>query len=228
LNLIDLGVLIVIALFAFYGLRRGLILTVFRFASFFASIALARYLYPYVSRSLRDTPLYGALKKLVVDSMGLGSFFQNHANGLLAEADLSSLPIPGILKDLLISNNTPDIYSLLRVETIEDYISGFFANIIVNVLSIVLVFALSWVVLSIIGHMLDLISRLPVLNSLNRAGGLAVGLLMGVAAAWIGLMLIGVLFATPAYPEVFAYMQGSQAAKWFFDSGFVMDLLTGV
>jgi uncharacterized membrane protein required for colicin V production len=228
LNLIDLGVLIVIALFMFYGIRKGLVLTVFRFASFFASIALARFLYPIVSRFLRGTPLYGGLKDLVENTMGLGNLFQGQTDRILAEADLNALPIPDILKSLLVSNNTPDIYNLLRVETIEDYISGFFANIIVNVIAIALVFAISWVILSFIGRMLDLISRLPVLNSLNRAGGFAVGLLMGVAVAWVGLMLVGLLFATPAYPEVFAYMQGSLAAKWFFNSGFVMELLTGI
>jgi uncharacterized membrane protein required for colicin V production len=219
LNLIDLGVVIVIALFVIYGLRKGLILTVFRFVSFFASIALARYLYPHVSRFIRGTPVYDALKNLVTDAMGLAPS---------AEAGLNALPVPDILKDMLISNNTPDIYNLLHVETIEDYVAGFFANIIINVVSIALVFALAWVILSLIGHMLDLISRLPVLSALNRAGGLAVGLLMGVCVAWAGLMLIGLLFATPVYPEVFAYMQGSLAAKWFFDSGLVMDLLTGL
>jgi uncharacterized membrane protein required for colicin V production len=219
LNLIDLGVVIIIALFVIYGLRKGLILTVFRFVSFFASIALARYLYPHVSRFLRDTPLYGMLQKLVSDAMGLAP------SGAVG---LDALPIPGILKDMLISNNTQDIYDLLRVETIEGYVTGFFANIIINVMSIALVFALAWAALSLIGHMLDLISRLPILSTLNRIGGLAVGLLMGGCVAWAGLMLIGIFFATPAYPEVFAYMQGSVAARWFFDSGFVMDILTGI
>jgi uncharacterized membrane protein required for colicin V production len=206
--------------------KKGLVLTVFRFVSFFASIALARYLYPYVSRFIRGTPVYGMLKNLVTDTMGIGNFVK--ANAPSVEAGLDSFPIPDILKDMLVSNNTPDIYNLLHVETIEDYIAGFFANIIINVVSIVLVFALAWVILSLIGHMLDLISRLPLLSTVNRMGGLAVGLLMGVCVAWAGLMLIGLLFATPAYPEVFAYMQGSFAAKWFFDSGFVMDLLTGL
>ncbi len=117
---------------------------------------------------------------------------------------------------------------MLGVDNVEEYIAGFFANMILNVLSIIIIFVLACVILGVAGSLLDLVGRLPVISTLNRAGGLAVGLVMGLAVSWVGLLVLGVLFTTPAYGDVYAYAQGSFAARWLIDSGFMMELLTGV
>ncbi len=230
MNLIDLGVLVIIVIFLIYGYAKGLIMTVFKFASFFVSVAASWYFYPHVSRFLRGTPLYDALRNWLTESIDLRSLFQGLSENFLngGGEQLQELPIPRILLNMLASKNTPDIYTMLGVETVEEYIAGFFANMILNVLSIIVIFILTWVILNVAGTLLDLVGRLPVINTLNRAGGLAVGLVMGLAVSWGGLLIMGVLFTTPAYEEVYAYAQGSFAAKWLIDSGFMMELLPGV
>ena len=222
MNILDLIIIGVIALCALNGFRRGLIKTVFRFISFFAAIFLAGRLYPLISRILRETPLYASLTEAVKNSLGLQSFFRDSAQ--MSQAELfNNLPFPQGLLDMLTKNNNFDMYELLRVSTVEDYIGGFFANIILNIIAMAAVFFAVLIIMSIIGGVLDIVGKLPVINTFNRAGGLAAGLLIGTAVTWLLLAAASLLFATPANEGINQLVEGSLIAKKMFDGQFLLN-----
>jgi uncharacterized membrane protein required for colicin V production len=227
INALDLVIIVIILLCVYAGYKKGLILTLFRLVSFFVTIYLANRLYPYVSRYLMQTALYDNLRDWVIRSMGLGSFVREHTARQSAEV-INSLPLPGVLKELLLSNNTPDMYDFLHVQTVEEYVGGFFANMALNILSLLVVFMLVWVLLQLIGNLLNIINHLPVIGSLNRAGGLAMGFVLGIIISWIGLTLMSLLFATPANPWLYDWVQGSWAAGWLYNNNWMLPLVTGV
>lgn len=227
MNALDLAVLLILAASVLIGYKRGFIRTAFGMASFFVSLLLANRLYPYVSRMLRATPLYDRLKDSVIQSMGLKPFFEDHTAQTQTEL-IAGLPLPDALRDSLSHFNTPDMYELLNVRTIEDYIAGYFANIAINALSMILVFALVFVLMRLIGSALDLIGKLPVIGTFNRAGGLAAGLVTGLLVVWLGFALIHFLFASPSHPEVTALINGSFAARWLYANNWFFNMLTMV
>jgi hypothetical protein len=157
--------------------------------------------------------------------MGLRDFFQEHTTRQTTEL-IQDLPLPGALRDLLLTNNTPDIYELLSVQTVEEYIGGFIANMAINIMSMVLVFILVWLLLRIVGNILNIIGRLPVINTLNRLGGLGVGFVLGMLVVWLGLTIVGVLFATPANPQVNEWLDGSMIARWLYENNWFLGFVT--
>jgi uncharacterized membrane protein required for colicin V production len=206
------------------GYRRGLILTLFRLVSFFLSIFFTMRFYPYMSRFLAQTALYVRIKEMVVNSMGLGNFLQTHTANQAAEL-IDGLPLPAALKELLLNNNTPDMYELLNVRTVEEYIGGFFAHMAVNIISMLLLFVLVWMLLRMVGGVLNVIGRLPVIRTFNRIGGLAAGFALGIVVVWLGLTVMSLLFTTPATAQANLLLQNSLAAQWLFNNNWMLHFI---
>ena len=227
MNLLDVILIAILVLFAFAGYKRGLIQTVFKLVSFFVAIVLSYLLYPYVSQTLRQTPVFAILKANIEDAMNLRGVVESHA--AQTQTDLiNSLSLPAVLRDALHLNNTPDVYELLNVRSIEDYISSFFSNITLNVMSMVLVFILVWLVMRLIGGALNIVSKLPVINLFNRAGGLVAGLAMGLLIVWVGLTLMNLFILNTSFPEVFALIKGSLITQWLFDNNWLTQTLARI
>ena len=202
MNALDFAIIGIVVLSAYFGYKKGLIRTVYRLASFFIAIFIARQLYPYVARALRQTALFPLLERRI-------------AAGLNLEENIAfeNLPIPGFLQSILHNNNNPDMFALLQVATVEEYISSFFATMILNGIAVLAVFALALIVLGIVGYALDLVSKLPVINFVNRACGFIFGLVVSVAVIW--LCLVVAVFA--GGEDLHALLDGSRVAGWLFE-----------
>jgi uncharacterized membrane protein required for colicin V production len=215
--------LAVVALCMLIGYKRGLLLTIFGLVSFFLAIFLTRLIYPYVSRFLLQTPLYGHLKQSITDAMGLEPFLQQHTEEQAATV-IQALPLPASLKELLQANNTPDMYQLLNVQAVEEYIGGFFASLAINVIAMAVVFILVLVLLRVVGLLLKVIGRFPIIKPLNRIGGLAAGLALGGVMSYITLTILSLLMAITANPQIYALLHHSGVARWLFANNWMIPL----
>ena len=227
LTVYDLVVLAVLTLFAFLGWRKGLLLTLFRLVSFFAAIILTIQIYPYVSRFLRGTFIYAGLRDTIIKTMGIDTMVHAQTANLQAEA-INALPLPNPLLGAISSYNTPDVYNLLDVRSFEEYVGGYIANIAINVVSAVCVFALVLLLLKAISGVLDVIGRLPVINTFNRAGGLIAGLIQGTVIVWVLLSLSSLLMVNENYPELLGQLRSSAIAGKFYDINLLLRFLTKV
>jgi uncharacterized membrane protein required for colicin V production len=227
MNYIDIGIIAVLMALVLWGYFRGLVRTVFRLASVFISVLLTVRLYPYVGGYLRQTALYGWLRDFFINSLNLRAVFQEQADIRQGEL-IGSLALPEPFREALQSFNTPDVYELLNVKTIEDYIGGFFANIALHFIAMALVFIVLLIVMGLLGGVLDAAARLPVLNLVNRAGGLAAGLLIGVAVVWAGLSLARLFFSGPEYAAFTRMIDDSRLARAFLEYNWMLDSFSKV
>ena len=207
----------------YLGYRRGLIRAVFSLVSFALSIILSIYLFPIVAEWIRNTQAYTALKAYIVRTMGLEEVVQAHGVELIG-----SLPVPDIIRRALTEQNTPNIFQILNVYTIEEYIAGFFAGMAINIISMVLVFIAVRLILGLLAGVLDLVSRLPVIRTFNRGGGLLFGVAQGVFIVWLGLAVINLFFLDPTAPELMRLLDESLMAGWIYEYNPIMALLTNI
>lgn len=210
-------------LFMYMGYRRGLIRTVFSLVSFALAIILAIYLFPIVAGWLRETALFTGLKDYIIRTMGLEYAVQTHSADLIY-----SLPIPDILRRNLLENNTPNMFELLNVQTIEEYIAAYFAGLAINIIAIILVFIAVRLILGLVSRVLDIVGKLPVINQFNRVGGLLLGLLKGVIVVWIGLTIMNLFFLDPTMPGLQNMLAESLIAGWFYEYNPIMQIIATV
>jgi uncharacterized membrane protein required for colicin V production len=214
-NILDFAVIALVALCAIAGYRKGLILTVYRLVSLFIAIFLAHTLYPYVARFLRESALFYGIQSAVKSGMNIGGFVTEYAPEWQREI-LEGLPLPATLRGLLHTHVEPDFHRILRVDTLEQYVSAFFANIAINGIAILAVFVLVIIILQIIGVALDIVGKLPIIGTLNNFGGLAFGAIMGVGIAWLCIVVLSMFFATN--PEIGELVEGSLIVNRVTDS----------
>jgi len=226
--------LAILAICAFAGFRKGFVCTVYRFVSFILAFFLASRLYPVVARFLRDSFIFENIRLRIAGATNIeGVFRENAPNPAIPEAVrgneiINSLPLPQSMRDMLYEGNTPDMFYLLRVNTIEEYITGFFANIVINVISLVVVFLLVLLILHFIGKALKIVDIIPVVNTFNRAGGLIAGALIGVGIVWLGLTVVMMFFSVGANEGIYGLIQGSAVTSWLVDSGWLLNRISAV
>jgi uncharacterized membrane protein required for colicin V production len=96
--------------------------------------------------------------------------------------------------------------------------AGIQADLAVNGIAIIVVFAIVMVILSVVGTVLDIIGRLPVINTFNKIGGFLVGIIMGVGVSWLVMVGVAVFFAASDSPDVYNLIQNSFLAQRVFGS----------
>lgn len=222
--MLDLIIIGIIVLFMFIGYQRGLIRTVFSLVSFVLAIMLTVYLYPIVAELLRQTPIYTGLKDYIIRTMGLEDVV--YAHGV---ETIGSLPLPDILQQTLMRHfNTPSMFDLLGVRTIEEFIAGYFAGFAINIIAMVLVFIIVRLILGLISGVLDIVGRLPVIRTFNKGGGILCGLAQGVIVVWIGLVVMNLFFLDPTTPELQRMLNESLVANWIYENNPIMAMLANI
>jgi len=191
--------------------------------SFFIALFVAIRLYPHVAGFLRGTAFFGFLKDNIGSAMNLEHRFAEQAASSGYDM-IEALPLPGAFRALLQANNTPQMFEVLQVASVQEYIAGFFANIVINAVAILAVFVLAIIILNIIGGALDLIAKLPVVRTLNGIGGLALGIVTGGVFVWLALVIMTVAVAANQ-PHVQDLMDGSTITQMIFDNDFILPWL---
>ena len=214
MNVLDIIIIAIIALCVLAGYYKGLIRTIYRIVSFVIAAFVAFRLSPYVARLLRQTEVFPTLQAGISHFMNIETLFANALGPQAQEGIINSLPIPAVLQTLLLSHNTPDMFEILQVSTIEEYVAGFLANMLITGLAVLLVFVLAMIALAIIGSALNIVSNLPVINLVNSLGGAIFGFLTSSAAIWFCL-IVAAFFASNY--TVYNLLEGSWVAQIVFD-----------
>ena len=220
LNVLDLSLAVLIIICAFWGYKRGLIHMVFRLFSFVLALILAYMLYPHLSRFIRESGLFYTLR----DSIGRTMGFNGSHDG--REGMIQELPLPGPLRNLIDANNTPEMFNTLRATSLEEYVSGFIANMVIGVIVLIVVFLLASLIIALISRALDIVARLPLINFLNRTGGFVAGVGIGIFLAWLCIAVMIVIVSTTANLAVYELLRDSVGMRFFLDRRWMLPILT--
>jgi predicted membrane protein len=104
-------------------------------------------------------------------------------------------------------------------------ISEELARMAISVLSLLAMYIVLRIVLSVIGVFLRNISRLPVLSQVNRLGGLVFGTLQGVLAVYILCAALVLFSSIPVFAAVFKELETSHFAGGFYENNFIIKWL---
>lgn len=216
MNILDIGILAIVGFCALAGFRKGLIRMVYRLASFFIAIVLAWLLFPHVAGVFRATPMPDVIQTSIKNNLNLDAFIAEQAaeraDGVIES--LYALPFPDTLVTFL--SNSIEAGVTMHIDTIEEHVSAFFAGIAVNAIALVVVFVLVLIGLSVGGFALDIVAKLPVVNSFNNGGGLIAGLFLGIGIVWVLVVTMSMFFV--ADPYLYELLENSFAAGIILNS----------
>ena len=141
---------------------------------------------------------------------------------------IEQLPFPDGIKDGLIENNNREIYDALGVDRFAQYVANYVAILVINVMSYVIVFVVAYVVLKIIEWMLEELAELPVLDGMNRVGGLILGIINGFVGIWV-LYIIFTLFCTTEWGlAALRQINESRILSFVYNHNYLLEIIKNI
>ena len=140
---------------------------------------------------------------------------------------IKSLPVPGFLQKMMITYNNSQGYKTLGVQGFGGYLSGFIANVILNIAAFLATLIIVHMLLWAIMNALDLFARLPILYEINHAGGLVVGLLEGIVIVWIAFLILSALSGTQLGMTLMGMVDNSIILKPIYQGNLFLKEITG-
>lgn len=185
---LDLILLIIFAAIVIRSYRRGFLVSVFSFASVIIS-AIAAWIFhsplaDFISSTfLKDSFSDAALEKIRSFSQdgNLGDLFTRLPSEFSDYLTNNGLDPSNISDGYQSGGVTAESYA----ETLSQQIGSALANLIASAIALILIFALTMVICSIITVFLKAVVKLPILHSLDKLLGLALGLLAALIFAWL-------------------------------------------
>lgn len=221
MNWTDIAVLVIILGFTVIGVKNGFLYSVFRLVSYILSVIFAIKFYPLLSAMLQKTIVYTSIKTAVVNSIikqqseSVSAIKQNSA-----QAIVDTLKLPGFLKDSLIKKITEA--EIFDISKIIDSIGAEIATMVINILSVILIYLMIRFGLIFAKVIIKTIARIPVFKQLDKTGGLVLGAIEGIFVVYILCAVIILFSAFPKFAATIDSIEQSQFASYFYENNFIV------
>jgi len=207
------------------GAWRGFVRTILGFVNFILAIFLTNMLYPHMGRFLRSIDgFFDALTATIRQTMGLDAFI--YAETRAAETEIiNALPLPAFFRDTLIENNNSIIHAAIGATGFVDYIAGFLAGIVINIISMVIVFIIVITGLFLLTKILNILTKLPIINTLNKLLGAAIGAIWGLLLTWLVLGVVVIYFSANSAIDIAEILEASVIAGPLNERNFALNFI---
>jgi uncharacterized membrane protein required for colicin V production len=212
--------------FAIIGMVKGFILSIFRLVSFFVSIVISIKFYPVVAAFLKQTALYTGLKASILKNLLLqqqaAPKVDSQVKKAAAQTVIEGLQLPGFLKDVL-EKQFPDPSKLINLNDMMDKLSGMLAGVVVDVISLVVLYILIRIALAFVRVILNGIAKLPVFKQMDKVGGFSLGAVEGLLTVYILCAVVMLFHTAPQFKGIFEAIDSSLVAKFFYENNFIVN-----
>ena len=212
MNWLLLSVIILIAICVLHGLKSGLVRMLFSIATFIVTIVLVKMLAPVGVQALKNTDvIYDSIKAPIEKVL------EEQIDGQIkTEEVLESCQVSDEVKANIMS--MADKTGITEVTVFTPEVKEIAADCItlrmIDLLAYIILFILINAALRILGVVLDLFSKLPVIKEMNQLGGCVFGAVEGVAIVWL-LFIVITIFSTTAWGSACFEMIGDSAILSF-------------
>ncbi len=138
---------------------------------------------------------------------------------------IDSLPLPEVIKDMLINHNNDDGYEALDVSNFQGYIVEYLATLILNVISFIVAVILVHIVLRLLIMVLDMIAHFPVIGFVNRLAGAGLGIVEALFLLWLFFLILTILQATSGGELLLSMVEESSLLSWLYESNLFLRIV---
>ena len=228
MSALEIIVATIIFVFAMKGMKQGLVLTICSFVTLFLAIIITQAVTPQVSSMIRENDKIVSFMSEQVESVLFNNKDDKSDSKLNNKKRIEKLSIPKVLKKDLTENDNKSKYEELGAANFQEYASTYVAYSIINSITYVVVFIIILSLLKIITHALNLLTKLPVIHTLNKLGGLVVGVLEGFIIVWIGFVALTMFCSTDFGTEVLKQIEKSVWLSYLYDNNLILNAVLHV
>lgn len=206
--ILDIVILILILLGAIVGYRKGLVGIVVSLASIIISIVLSFILQAPISEALYNDTGVGK----IVEQTVYNNIVSSNKNGEKENTIYDNI-INSIIKQ-----DTKELTSEQIAKTVTMFI--------LKGLSFILIFIVVSIICYIIQAVLNLVFSLPLLNSVNKFGGAAAGVIKNILRIYIVLAIISFMAPMAIMEPVLNFVNSSVITKLLYNNNILVSLIS--
>ncbi len=226
MNWLLIVVAVILIGYSFNGRRRGFIRTVFALFSTIIALMLTVWISPVISKQFQDNH---KIMGFVTEKVEKVISFENTGNKVSEQIEfINKLPMPKSIRHTLVENNTKDVYKAMAVDNFKEYISNSISRIIINAASFLVIMLIILIGLALLCETLNIISKLSIINGLNKTAGLLAGLLQGIIVVWLGCIFLTVLGGTKIGQNLFEMINESTFLTIIYDNNLLLNFITNL
>ena len=132
---------------------------------------------------------------------------------------INELPLPQTLIDGLNENNNEEMYEALSVNTFNEYIARYLAMVVTSSAAFLITYLIA---------LIDMITELPIIHGLNKAGGILLGGLEGFVVVWLLFLVINIISGSGIGKTLLTYIGESKYLSVLYNKNMIMDGITNL
>ncbi len=208
---------------AIIGMKVGFIKTVFSLVSLILALFLTIWVSPMVKDTMKDNEkLYQGIANKIEKMLPFEDKVAHKEEPELIEG----LSVPKSVKEGLLKNNTAEKYKEFAITSFKQYVSKYLTEVTINALSFIATFTVILIALWVIFLALNLISKLPLLNQLNKTAGLLAGLVHGLILVWLFFLLLTVFSTTEFGQSTMKLVAENELLSIIYNNNILLKFIT--
>ena len=233
MNVIDLGIIGLIALCVLFGFYRGFIQSLLNLGGSLLSFAGAFWLFPKLSDMVSSNTEMVRLISSYTDSgsllgdLDLRSRAVNTLSASNIQAIVSKAGLPEPIGKLLQANLSGQVFSPFGnlATTVGDYINQTILSVSINVICFIVCFIACFIVVAILINLLKSVFHFPVLKQLDWLAGGAFGFVIGCVLCFILFTAMPLLQSVVPLPQFQELVNQSALAKVFENGNLIISIM---
>lgn len=218
------------------GYFKGLIKMALSIATLIISILISSVVSPKVAElAKKNEDIYDSVHKKVeknIDVDKLKDRIDELSENQLSQLDkgdkedlLKGVSIPPSVKNLIVNNEEFDKIAAKGSAEAQKYVYKLVTDMIITAAAYVLIFIVSTIILNVISAVINLSSKLPVINSINKMAGAAAGVVEGFVIMWIFFIFMGAFSSHDFIKSCNKDIDNNALLKHLYNNNLVMYLI---
>lgn len=228
MNLLVLGILAFILLLVFRGYRKGFFKSAASAIGIVLAVLLTAILYPGVNKLLcQYTVLDDVIEQKIIEKFELPEETKTATRN--EEIDtIENLDLPNNVKGWLIANCNGETFLESGVDNVCSYIAKSLTAMVMRGISYVLTLLVLLLLLHILIMVLDVANYIPIVKSINKAGGAIFGAGQGILIVWIFMGIVTLLSTFSWAYQVIQMIDESPLLAWLYKKDIFLKIIVDI
>ena len=232
-NVIDIGIIVILGASLVFGIYRGFVQTILSVACCLISVVLAFSFGPKLAAIVSGSEGISTTLATYTDAVArvgdynLASLSVDQLPVDRIDQILSSVSLPEPIANILSSNLKNKVFANSGLTTVNDYVSNTVVGVAVNILCFIAVYAVAYLVLSVLAGLINAVFKLPLLKHLDWLAGGVFGLIRGALILYVIFLIIPILSTVIPMDAFNELMAQSKLAPIFQSDGFFARVISG-
>ena len=228
MNLLVLGILAFILLLVFRGYRKGFFKSAASAIGIVLAVLLTAILSPGVNKLLcQYTVLDDVIEQKIIEKFELPEETKTATRN--EEIDtIENLDLPDNVKGWLIANCNGETFLESGVDNVCSYIAKSLTAMVMRGISYVLTLLVLLLLLHILIMVLDVANYIPIVKSINKAGGAIFGAGQGILIVWIFMGIVTLLSTFSWAYQVIQMIDESPLLAWLYKKDIFLKIIVDI